>query len=182
MRTRKGSIVKIGIISDTHKKVKKAKKALDILLDNGAEFIIHAGDIVEIEILELLKNCGKKYIAVYGNNDSHLIPFHNEYNLVQEPYYFKLANTKFKLMHLPFYMAPDTEVILFGHTHIFESDFNNGTLFLNPGEVCARNKPVSQCVILEIQKDTFFVTHFTREKKSDTFKEEKFSYRRIKNV
>ena len=174
--------MKIGIISDTHKKFKKAKKALTMLLDSGAEFIVHTGDIVEVKTLELLKNCGKRYVAVYGNNDAHLVPYHNEYNLVQEPYYFKLADTKFKLMHLPFYMAPDSEVVLFGHTHIFESEFKNGTLFLNSGEVCARNKPISECAMLEIQNDTFFVTHYTREKKSDIFQEEKFSYTRIKNV
>jgi len=42
--------MKIGIISDTHRKVKKTKKAISLLIENGAEFIIHAGDIVEVEI------------------------------------------------------------------------------------------------------------------------------------
>lgn len=173
--------MKIGIISDTHSKFNKAKIALDMLLDNDAEFIIHAGDIVEIETLELLKNCGKKYIAVYGNNDAHLVAYHNEYNLVQEPYYFKLADTKFKLMHLPFYMAPDTEVVLFGHTHQFESEFKNGTLFLNSGEVCARNKSISECAMLEIHDNDFFVTHFQRDKKANSFSSKNFSYKRQKN-
>jgi len=52
--------VKIGIISDTHSKFNKAKKALDMLLEVGAEFIIHAGDIVEIETLDLLEALWKK--------------------------------------------------------------------------------------------------------------------------
>ena len=164
--------MKIGILSDTHKKVKKAKKALDFLLAEGAEFIIHAGDIVEPETLELLANCGKRYIAVYGNNDSHLTQYHAEYNLVQEPYYFKLADTKFKLMHLPFYMSNDAEVVIFGHTHTFEVAFKGGTLYLNPGEVCARNKPLSECVILEVKSDKFIVNYYTRESKQE-FKEQK---------
>lgn len=171
--------MKIGIISDTHRKYKKAKKALDMLLDNGAEFIIHAGDIVEVETLELLKNCGVRYVAVYGNNDAHLAPYHNEYNLVQEPHYFKLAGTKFKLMHLPYYMTPDTEIVIYGHTHIFESDFKNGTLFLNPGEACARNKPLSECVMLEVNNSNFLVTYYSREKKAKEFKTKEFSYNRI---
>ncbi len=174
--------MKIGIISDTHRKFNKAKKALNTLLEDGAEFIVHAGDIVEVEILDLLKNCGKRYVAVYGNNDRHLISYQNDYNLVQEPYYFKIENTKFKLMHHPFYMDPDTEVILFGHTHKFKSEFNNGTLFLNPGESCARDKPVSQCAMLEVTDDNFLVTHYERAKKSDTFDATSFSYERIKNV
>lgn len=170
--------MKIGVLSDTHTKVKKAKATLDLLIENGAEFIVHAGDIVEYEILELLQNCGKSYVAVYGNNDAHLVQFHNDYNLVQEPYYFKLADTKFKLMHLPFYMAPDTEVVIFGHTHEFKSEFVEGTLFLNPGESCARNKPISECALLEIKEKKFKVTYFSKEKEEKEFTSQKFIYKR----
>ena len=171
--------MKIGVLSDTHKKVKKAKTALDFLIQNGAEFIIHAGDIVEKEILDLLEACGKKYIAVYGNNDAHLVEHHNKYHLVQEPYYFKLANTKFKLMHLPFYMSQDAEVIIFGHTHKFEVEFIKGVLFLNPGEVCARNKPISECAMLEVLEDKFIVKYYTQKKKEESYTTEKtFSYKR----
>jgi putative phosphoesterase len=174
--------MKIGILSDTHTKVKKAKAALDMLVKNGAEFIIHAGDIVEKEILDLLENCGRKYIAVYGNNDAHLVEYHNKYHLVQEPYYFKLANTKFKLMHLPFYMSSDAEVIIFGHTHKFEVEFVDGTLFLNPGEVCARNKPVSECAMLEVLENEFIVQYYTKKAKEKNYSIEKtFSYKRQKS-
>lgn len=173
--------MKIGLISDTHTKVKLAKDALDVLIENGAEFIIHAGDIVEVETLDLLKNCGVQYIAVYGNNDAHLAQYHGKYNLVQEPHYFKLANSKFKLMHMPYYMAPDADIVVFGHTHEFESDYKNGTLFLNPGESCARNKSISECAMLEVTDPTLLVTYYTKEKKEDTFKHQIFSYERIKS-
>ena len=170
--------MKIGIISDTHTKIKKAKEALDMLIQNGAEFIIHAGDVCEHETLELLKNCTKKYVVVYGNNDAHLVKYHNSYNLVQEPYYFKLADTTFKLMHLPFYMTPDTEIVISGHTHEFHSDFVNGTLFLNPGEICARSKPLSECAMLEIKSKKLKVTYYTKESGATKFKSKKFSYQR----
>ncbi|WP_294962453.1 YfcE family phosphodiesterase [Sulfurimonas sp.] len=176
--------MKIGVISDTHTKVKLAKEALNLLISDGAEFIIHAGDIVEVEILETLKKCGVRYIAVYGNNDAHLAQYHRKYNLFQEPHYFKLANTKFKLMHMPYYMAPDADVVIFGHTHIFESDFKNSTLFLNPGEVCARNKSISECAMLEVKDETFEVTYYTKDiksKKEIKFKHQKFSYERIQS-
>jgi len=173
--------MKIGVISDTHTKVKMARDALDLLIEDGAEFIIHAGDIVEVEILEMLKNCGLRYIAVYGNNDAHLAQYHRKYNLVQEPHYFKLANIKFKLMHMPYYMAPDADVVIFGHTHEFESDFKNTTLFLNPGEACARNKSISECAMLEVTDASFKVTYYTKEKKEKKFRHQKFSYERIKS-
>ena len=173
--------MKIGILSDTHTKVKSAKIVLDMLIENGAEFIIHAGDICEYETLQLLKNCGKRYIAVYGNNDANLVPFHNEFNLVQEPYYFKLAETKFKLMHLPFYLSPDAEVVIFGHTHTFESDMKKGTLYLNSGEVCARSKPLIESVLLEVTEKKLLVTYYyAKDKKTLSFKTKEFSYKRKK--
>ena len=175
--------MKIGIVSDTHTKVQYAQKALEMLIDNGAEFIIHAGDIVELEMLELLKNCSKRYIAVYGNNDAHLARYHNEYNLVQEPYYFKLADTKFKLMHLPFYLSPDAEVIIFGHTHTFEVEMNKKSLFINPGEICARSKDLSECVMLEVKEKQFNVTYYSKKvgkKRERDFKSKTFSYKRKK--
>ena len=47
--------MKIGVLSDTHTKVKKSQQNIDMLLSNGAEFLIHAGDIGEIDTLEQLK-------------------------------------------------------------------------------------------------------------------------------
>ncbi len=170
--------MKIGILSDTHTKIKLAQESLDILLHNGAEFIVHAGDVCEVATLELLKNCGIRYVCVYGNNDAHLVEYHHDYNLVKEPHYFKLANTSFKLMHLPFYMTPDTEIVLFGHTHAFESRFIEGTLFLNPGESCARNKPISECAMLEVTQESLLVTHFSKDENENVFSQEHFSYQR----
>ena len=173
--------MKIGIISDTHKKVKLAKEAIELLIEKGAEFIIHAGDIVEVEILDMLESCGVRYVAVYGNNDAHLAPYHTRYNLVQEPHYFKLAHTTFKLMHLPYYMSPDTEIVIFGHTHEFEIDYKGTTLFLNSGEICARSKNLSEFLMLEVKEKSFKITRYTKETKTKhpkKFKHQKFTYER----
>jgi hypothetical protein len=172
--------MKIGVLSDTHKKVKLARAVIEHLIANGAEFLIHAGDIVEPEVLELLNNSGVRYVAVYGNNDAHLAGYHNDYNLVQEPSYFKLANTRFKLMHLPFYMNPDAEVIIFGHTHTFECDFKNDTLFLNPGEACARNKPLCECALLEVTQNEYRVKYFSKAPKEEHFNENNLYFERKK--
>ena len=170
--------MKIGIISDTHKKVKKAKKAIAMLIENGAEFIIHAGDVVEVEILQMLKNCSLDYLAVYGNNDVHLVQHHEDFELVQEPFYFKLDGLKFKLMHLPYYMAPDTDVVVFGHTHHFHTEFNNGTLFLNSGEICGRKKPTSECMMLETKDDKCIVTQYAKPDGEIEFQTKKFEFKR----
>ncbi|MDD2839458.1 MAG: YfcE family phosphodiesterase [Sulfuricurvum sp.] len=170
--------MKMGLLSDTHTKKGRSQKVIDHLIAQGAEFLIHAGDIVRPEILDQLKKSGLRYIAVYGNNDAKLIEYHTQYNLVQEPYYFKLDGVNFKLMHLPFYMNADAEVIIFGHTHIFECDFKNRTLFLNPGEACARDKEFSSCAMMETTAKTFQVTHYSRPIGSDDFEERHYSFER----
>lgn len=175
--------MKLGILSDTHAKVGRAKEIVLLFLEHKVDFIVHAGDIGEVETLELLKNSGVRYIAVYGNNDAHLAIHHRNYNLVQEPHYFKIAGTKCKLMHLPYYMTPDTEVVFFGHTHEFSVELSaKGTLFLNPGEACARNKPLSECAILEISDAAFEVAYFFKGTKESGFSRKDFSYTRIQST
>jgi uncharacterized protein len=171
--------MKIGILSDTHKKIELSREIIEHLLREGAQFFIHAGDIGTKETLDQLKNCGKKYIAVYGNNDASLSEYHNNYNLFQEPHYFKLADTKIKLMHLPFYLNADADVIIFGHTHTFECDFKNRTLFLNSGEACGRNKKISECAMLEIKPKSYEVTYYAKSENQTDFEKQHFSFERV---
>lgn len=170
--------MKVGILSDTHKKIGRAKKVIDLLIDNGAEYLVHAGDICEVDVLHYMKEKNLPYIAVYGNNDAHMVEHHRAFNLVQEPHFFMIEDIKFKLMHLPYYMNADADIILFGHTHTFECDYKHRTLFLNPGEACARNKPQSECALLEINDDKFTIHAFSRAVKTTEWKTQKISYER----
>lgn len=171
--------MKIGILSDTHKKEGRSQKLIDHLITQGANFLIHAGDIVKPEILDQLEKSGLHYIAVYGNNDAKLVEYHTQYTLVTEPHYFKLAGVKFKLMHLPFYMSADADIVIFGHTHVFECDFKNNTLFLNPGESCARDEPISSGAMLEITDREYRVTRYTRAVGNNRFEERHFTFERL---
>jgi uncharacterized protein len=173
--------MKIGILSDTHSKVGRAKKVIDHLIEKGAEYLIHAGDICEVDVLDYLVEKKITYLAVYGNNDAHMVQHHRTFNLVQEPHLFKIKDVKFKLMHLPYYMSPDTDVVIFGHTHMFETDFKNGTLFINPGEACARNKPLSECAMLSVTQSDFKVEYYSRELKTKEWKTQHITYERPDN-
>ena len=156
--------MKVGIISDTHKKVGRAKRAIDLLLDKGAEFMVHAGDIVKVEVLEYLEKKNIRYVAVLGNNDFHLYDLIDKFELVTEPFYFKLAGKTWKLMHYPRYMFPlDTDIIVYGHTHDVDITFNGKNLILNPGEVCARDHGYSTCMMLEIKENKYTVTLYYRK-------------------
>ncbi len=163
--------MKIGIISDTHKKLGRAKKVIDLLVEEKIEFLLHAGDIVRVELLEYIESKNLKYVAVLGNNDYHLCNLVDKFNLVNEPYYFKLANKTWKLMHHPTYMFPlDTDIIVYGHTHDVDISFNGKNLILNPGEVCARDHGFSTCMTLDIEENKYVVTLFYRKIKTTEWK------------
>ena len=156
--------MKLGILSDTHKKAGRARKAIDTLVENGAEFLIHAGDIGKEETLAYMEATGLPYVAVLGNNDRKLAPLRERYALFAEPHYFEIGGLRVKLMHHPWFLSPDADLIVFGHTHKFSLECrSDGRLFINPGEVCARNKPVSEAVLLEVTEEAWEVTHFQRK-------------------
>ncbi|TLP38547.1 YfcE family phosphodiesterase [Arcobacter arenosus] len=168
--------MKIGVLSDSHFKVEYTKEVISLLKKNGAEYLIHAGDLCLEENLKLLEESELTYVSVFGNNDMSLISISNKYNIKQEPYPFKIKETTFKLMHLPYYMTGDCDVVIFGHTHIFESEYKNNTLFLNPGEVCAREKPLVECVLLEIKDNEYIINYYSRDINKKEFLKKEIIY------
>ena len=171
--------MKIGILSDSHHKSDYTQEVIKHLKEKGCEYLVHAGDLCIEENLKHLEDSKLKYISVFGNNDSSLLSYANKYNIKQEPYLFKIKDIKFKLMHLPFYLnAGDSDVVIFGHTHIFECQYTNGTLFLNPGEVCAREKPLIECVMLEINENEYIIKYYSRNINENSFLEKEIKYER----
>jgi len=168
--------MKIGIFGDTHKRIGRSQRVINKLLDEGAQYLIHAGDIVRVEVLNQLKATDLPYVAVLGNNDAHLQSYTNDFNIVKEPYYFKIKDTTFKLMHLPFYMSADANVIISGHTHIFDVQNTKKSLFINPGEACARNKDLSECALLEVTKNEYNINYFYRKIKTDNWENKNFIF------
>ncbi|AXH10906.1 YfcE family phosphodiesterase [Malaciobacter halophilus] len=170
--------MKIGILSDSHTRSDYTDIVIKHLKKQGAQYLIHAGDLCIEDNLKLLQNSKLVYVTVFGNNDNSLFSLANEYKIKKEPYYFKIKDIKFKLMHLPYYLNADSDIIVFGHTHKFECSYNNGTLFINPGEVCAREKPLSESVLLEINENEYIINYYFRDIHSNNFKKEEFRYER----
>lgn len=170
--------MKIGILSDSHTKSDYTELAINHLKQKGANYLIHAGDLCIEDNLKLLQNSKLVYVTVFGNNDRSLLSLSNEYNIQKEPYYFKIKDIKFKLMHLPYYLNADSDIVIFGHTHKFECSYNNGTLFINPGEICAREKPLIECVLLEINKNEYIITYYYKDINTNNFMKEEFKYER----
>ena len=170
--------MKIALLSDSHHQVQYTKDAIEFLKSQGAKYLIHAGDLCLEENLKLLKESGLTYVSVFGNNDRALTSLSNKYKIENEPYHFKIEDTTFKLMHLPFYMNADSDVVIFGHTHIFEANYSNETLFINPGEICAREKPKSECVLLEINENEYIINYYSRDINEKEYIKKEIKYER----
>lgn len=170
--------MKVGILSDSHKKVGYTKEAINLLKKEGVSYLIHAGDLVLEENLKLLEYSELPYISVFGNNDYALSSLCSKYNIKKEPCYFKILDTTFKLMHLPYYLNGDTNIVISGHTHKFNVEYKNKTLFINPGEVCARDHGKIETVLLEIREDKYILSYYSKDINETNFKKEEYSYER----
>jgi len=163
-------MMKIGLLSDSHRKVDLAKFCIDTLKKNGAQLLLHAGDIVEEETLELLAKSTLDYKAVLGNNDMHLRGLMDKYELYPEPFNFIYKALHIKIMHHPYYLTPDADLIVYGHTHYYEASVNGKRLFINPGEVCARKKPLCECALLHVKSQSWKITRFMCKPKERIWK------------
>lgn len=133
--------MKIGVISDTHIPDRIDKIPQEILRDfEDVDMIIHAGDFVEIRVLNKLKAICSNVKAVWGNMDHREIK-----QLLPEKEVFKVGKHKIGLMHG--YGAPNTlietilssfkndsvDLVIFGHSHSAFNETKNGILLFNPG-------------------------------------------------
>jgi putative phosphoesterase len=130
--------MKIVVLSDTH--IPSKVKALpEQLLEELGEtnLIIHAGDMVDIEVYKQLK----KYApvrAVSGNVDKTSVR-----KVFPEKQTFTYLNYKIGLIHghqfnngiinKLNYQFPECDIIIFGHTHKPYNDICEETLLFNPG-------------------------------------------------
>ncbi len=163
--------MKLGVLSDSHAQTALHKEAIEHLLGLGVDYLLHAGDIMLEEHLQMLEDASVPYVCVFGNNDANLISLQQKYNIYQEPYYFKIKKHKIKMMHLPYYLSSDTDIVISGHTHMFACSKTGDTLYLNPGEVCAREKPLTECAVIEIVDNNYKVKHYFRELSKNSWQE-----------
>jgi hypothetical protein len=133
----------LGIISDTHDKLKRTKVAIQLLLDAGAEAIVHCGDLNTPPILEVcaVKPCW----FVFGNNDDDSIPELRKAAkdlgavCLEWGGVFELGGKRIGVthghmtsdVHKLFKQAPD--YLLTGHSHIPGQEKHGRITRINPG-------------------------------------------------
>jgi len=124
----RGGVIRIGVISDTHGLLRReALKALQ-----GAEHILHAGDVGDAAILDALRAIAP-VTAIRGNIDEggpcgHLPP--TELVELGGKNIYVLHDVK-KLDLNP--EAAGISAVIFGHSHKPLVEWRRGVLFLNPG-------------------------------------------------
>ncbi|WP_050637659.1 metallophosphoesterase family protein [Candidatus Stoquefichus sp. SB1] len=135
---------RIGVISDTHNVLRE--EVLDILKD--CDYILHAGDIMQEDILDRLKAL-TQVIAVKGNND--------QLDLDDE-IFFSIGGFRFYMTH-QIKEWQDTDFYIYGHSHRYECYQKEGIQYLNPGS-CGRKRfslPLTYALI-DIDGDRYTIT------------------------
>ena len=118
----------IGIISDTHGRLPlSVTKAFD-----GADLIIHAGDIGGPEIIEALEEIAPT-IVVRGNMDfgEWANRFSAEERIEINKLLLVVLHDVYRFRSTPGKVAPD--VVISGHTHRPLQEEKLGVLYINPG-------------------------------------------------
>jgi len=142
--------VRIGVISDTHIP-DRAKEIPQKILDEfkKVDMVIHAGDLVDINVLDKLRKACKNVTAVWGNMDPEEIK-----KVLPEKTILKIGNRRIGLIHgfgapnklieslESVFKCDNVNIIIFGHSHYSVNEERNGILFFNPGS--ATDKTFSQ--------------------------------------
>lgn len=125
--------LRVGLVSDTHGLLRP--EALAFL--RGSDHIVHAGDVVGANVLPALAALAP-LTAVRGNNDhgawAEALP------LAARPL---LAGCRLLVLHDIADLrheppAPDTRVVITGHSHRPSVERRDGVLYVNPGSAGPR--------------------------------------------
>ncbi|MFF9776454.1 metallophosphoesterase family protein [Streptomyces sp. NPDC013978] len=135
------------LLSDSH--LPKRAKALPAPLLAElprADVVVHAGDWVDEDTLDLLQARSRRLIAVYGNNDGPGLRAR-----LPEVARAELAGLRLAVVHETgpaqgrevrcAARFPDTDVLVFGHSHIpWDTTASTGLRLLNPGSPTDRRR------------------------------------------
>ena len=139
--------LRLVLVSDTHVPARARTLPPQLLAAiDGADVVIHAGDWVDAATLDLLEARSKRLIAVYGNNDHGVLR-----ERLPEVATADLGGLRFSVVHETGQATgrelrceaafPDTDVLVFGHSHIpWDTTAPNGLRLLNPGSPTDRRR------------------------------------------
>jgi putative phosphoesterase len=138
--------MQLAIISDTHMP-RGARAIPPACLERcrAADVILHAGDLFDVPVLELLHSLGPPVHAIHGNVDSVAVRAQLPARLEIE-----LDGVRIGMLHAPGPAAsrvrrlraefPACDAVVFGHTHMAEHGELDGFQIFNPGSPTERRR------------------------------------------
>ncbi|WP_371542586.1 metallophosphoesterase [Streptomyces sp. NBC_00554] len=135
------------LMSDTHLPKRAREFPAPLLAELPlADIVIHAGDWVDIETLDLLESRSTRLIGVHGNNDGPALRAR-----LPEVARAELGGLRFGVVHETgaaegrerrcAVRFPDLDVLVFGHSHIpWDTTTDTGLRLLNPGSPTDRRR------------------------------------------
>jgi putative phosphoesterase len=135
------------IISDTHLPVRAKDLPAPVWAAvDEADVVVHAGDWVSVDLLDALQDRAARLVGVHGNNDGAELRAR-----LPEVARVELDGVRFAVVHETGQKAgrerrcaaayPDTDVLVFGHSHIpWDTVADNGLRLLNPGSPTDRRR------------------------------------------
>ncbi|HIP93195.1 MAG TPA: metallophosphoesterase [Desulfurobacteriaceae bacterium] len=155
--------MKLAILSDSHDRMDKIFKFIEIVKKENINLVIHLGDFVAPFTFKLgfnlLKDENIKFVGVFGNNDGEIIGLLNASygEIYKPPHFLEIKNKKFLIMHEPYFiddiMTNKVNFILYGHTHQIDIRKKENLTIINPGELCGYITQKSTFVILDLEKE-----------------------------
>lgn len=130
--------MRVGVVSDTHMYSFEQMPQKLIGALSEVDLIVHAGDLVSLEVLEGLRRLGE-VTAVWGNMDSAELK-----GLLPETEMVVVGGKKIGIAHgsggpsgiedRVRRLFDEVDVIIYGHSHEAKNERIGGTLFFNPGQ------------------------------------------------
>jgi hypothetical protein len=153
--------MRIGILSDTHDRLERTVKALDLLLAEGVQHLIHCGDYTTPEIIHVCGRLPGHYTL--GNNDFDEAAIRAAIEAVQGEYLglggeLVLEGRRIGVTHghdartFRGLIASMPDYLLFGHTHIGFNQRDGPTRQINPGALHRAGQYTVAC--LDTANDT----------------------------
>ena len=138
--------MRLGIVSDTH--LPRGNRALpDDCLERlaAADAILHAGDLIERSVLELLQSLGPPVHAIRGNVDSAELQARLPLVRTVETAGARIAmihdagpaDGRLARMRRRF---PEADAVVFGHSHLPLHEERDGFAIFNPGSPTERRR------------------------------------------
>ena len=134
--------MRIGILSDTHDRRDREARAVKLLIDSGAEALVHCGDLTEPE---LVYECvGAPSYFVFGNNDDDEEGIRVAISAIggtclDHGGEIVLGGKRIAVTHgdrgklVKKLVTSEPDYLLFGHSHVATDDRDGATRWINPG-------------------------------------------------